>query len=311
MASQFMKDAEMVNKHLMDSRPDSSASTASSITSTTYKTTTIKCEPPESPSSGAENSVGDPDTEFISVPTSPSAVVGMGVDYPGSPYNSGSEYPMSRSPEEGDHDGSPPPPHGSNSRLSFTSSLNLSHSQQGGGGGGGGGSGGSGGSGGGGGGGGGGSSSSQLLDKKTLEYCVVCGDKASGRHYGAISCEGCKGFFKRSVRKQLNYVCRANQECEVTKHHRNRYDDDCSMANELRFVPGDTSQLEAMYRALSHCQLLHPDPQDSVSEDEEDGDGNGFQGFLAPEDDLNGGAEPAEEEEDMDVVDGQFDDAAD
>ena len=212
----------MVNKHLMDSRPDSSASTASSITSTTYKTTTIKCEPPESPSSGAENSVGDPDTEFISVPTSPSAVVGMGVDYPGSPYNSGSEYPMSRSPEEGDHDGSPPPPHGSNSRLSFTSSLNLSHSQQGGGGGGGGGSGGSGGSGGGGGGGGGGSSSSQLLDKKTLEYCVVCGDKASGRHYGAISCEGCKGFFKRSVRKQLNYVCRANQECEVTKHHRNR-----------------------------------------------------------------------------------------
>lgn len=142
----------MVNKHLMDSRPDSSASTASSITSTTYKTTTIKCEPPESPSSGAENSVGDPDTEFISVPTSPSAVVGMGVDYPGSPYNSGSEYPMSRSPEEGDHDGSPPPPQGSNSRLSFTSSLNLSHSQQGGGGGGGGGSGGSGGSGGGGGG---------------------------------------------------------------------------------------------------------------------------------------------------------------
>lgn len=84
------------------------------------------------------------------------------------------------------------------------------------------------------------------------------------------------------------------------------------MVNELRFVPGDTSQLEAMYRALSHCQLLHPDPQDSVSEDEEDGDGNGFQGFLAPEDDLNGGAEPAEEEEeDMDVVDGQFDDAAD
>ena len=60
------------------------------------------------------------------------------------------------------------------------------------------------------------------LDKKSLEYCVVCGDKASGRHYGAISCEGCKGFFKRSVRKQLNYVCRANQDCEVTKHHRNR-----------------------------------------------------------------------------------------
>lgn len=56
----------------------------------------------------------------------------------------------------------------------------------------------------------------------TVELCVVCGDRASGRHYGAISCEGCKGFFKRSIRKQLGYQCRGSQNCEVTKHHRNR-----------------------------------------------------------------------------------------
>ncbi|CAG9855479.1 unnamed protein product [Phyllotreta striolata] len=56
----------------------------------------------------------------------------------------------------------------------------------------------------------------------TVELCVVCGDRASGRHYGAISCEGCKGFFKRSIRKQLGYQCRGTQNCEVTKHHRNR-----------------------------------------------------------------------------------------
>lgn len=56
----------------------------------------------------------------------------------------------------------------------------------------------------------------------SVEYCVVCGDRASGRHYGAISCEGCKGFFKRSIRKQLGYTCRGSKDCEVTKHHRNR-----------------------------------------------------------------------------------------
>jgi len=56
----------------------------------------------------------------------------------------------------------------------------------------------------------------------SVELCVVCGDRASGRHYGAISCEGCKGFFKRSIRKQLGYQCRGNKECEVTKHARNR-----------------------------------------------------------------------------------------
>lgn len=56
----------------------------------------------------------------------------------------------------------------------------------------------------------------------TVELCVVCGDRASGRHYGAVSCEGCKGFFKRSIRKQLGYQCRGSKNCEVTKHHRNR-----------------------------------------------------------------------------------------
>ncbi|EAL39578.3 AGAP008382-PA [Anopheles gambiae str. PEST] len=56
----------------------------------------------------------------------------------------------------------------------------------------------------------------------SIELCLVCGDRASGRHYGAISCEGCKGFFKRSIRKQLGYQCRGSMNCEVTKHHRNR-----------------------------------------------------------------------------------------
>lgn len=55
-----------------------------------------------------------------------------------------------------------------------------------------------------------------------VELCLVCNDRASGRHYGAISCEGCKGFFKRSIRKQLAYQCRGSMNCEITKHHRNR-----------------------------------------------------------------------------------------
>merc|ERR1719234_893975 len=55
-----------------------------------------------------------------------------------------------------------------------------------------------------------------------LELCVVCGDRASGRHYGAISCEGCKGFFKRSIRKENGYQCRGNKDCQVNKSQRNR-----------------------------------------------------------------------------------------
>ncbi|KAL6119149.1 nr2c2 [Pungitius sinensis] len=64
--------------------------------------------------------------------------------------------------------------------------------------------------------------SGDLNRPQPVEYCVVCGDKASGRHYGAVSCEGCKGFFKRSVRKHLTYSCRSKQDCVINKHHRNR-----------------------------------------------------------------------------------------
>ncbi|XP_034028616.1 nuclear receptor subfamily 2 group C member 2 isoform X2 [Thalassophryne amazonica] len=64
--------------------------------------------------------------------------------------------------------------------------------------------------------------SGDLSRPQPVEYCVVCGDKASGRHYGAVSCEGCKGFFKRSVRKNLTYSCRSKEDCVINKHHRNR-----------------------------------------------------------------------------------------
>lgn len=54
------------------------------------------------------------------------------------------------------------------------------------------------------------------------ETCVVCGDRASGRHYGVVSCEGCKGFFKRSMRKDQGYKCRLTKDCDVNKNYRNR-----------------------------------------------------------------------------------------
>ncbi|CAF97945.1 unnamed protein product, partial [Tetraodon nigroviridis] len=52
--------------------------------------------------------------------------------------------------------------------------------------------------------------------------CAICGDKATGKHYGASSCDGCKGFFRRSIRKGHVYTCRFSRQCIVDKDKRNQ-----------------------------------------------------------------------------------------
>ncbi|XP_022131213.1 hormone receptor 4 isoform X2 [Pieris rapae] len=52
--------------------------------------------------------------------------------------------------------------------------------------------------------------------------CMICEDKATGLHYGIITCEGCKGFFKRTVQNRRVYTCVADGGCEITKAQRNR-----------------------------------------------------------------------------------------
>lgn len=52
--------------------------------------------------------------------------------------------------------------------------------------------------------------------------CKVCGDKSSGVHYGVITCEGCKGFFRRSQSSVVNYQCPRQKNCVVDRVNRNR-----------------------------------------------------------------------------------------
>jgi nuclear receptor subfamily 5 group A protein 3 len=54
------------------------------------------------------------------------------------------------------------------------------------------------------------------------ELCPVCGDKVSGYHYGLLTCESCKGFFKRTVQNKKVYTCVADRSCVIDKTQRKR-----------------------------------------------------------------------------------------
>ncbi|XP_036411144.1 nuclear receptor subfamily 1 group D member 2b isoform X2 [Megalops cyprinoides] len=53
--------------------------------------------------------------------------------------------------------------------------------------------------------------------------CKVCGDVASGFHYGVHACEGCKGFFRRSIQQNIQYKkCLKSENCPIMRVNRNR-----------------------------------------------------------------------------------------
>uniref|UniRef100_A0A8C3Q1S4 Hepatocyte nuclear factor 4-beta n=1 Tax=Chrysolophus pictus TaxID=9089 RepID=A0A8C3Q1S4_CHRPC len=66
------------------------------------------------------------------------------------------------------------------------------------------------------------SANTNLLNNGIGSLCSICGDRATGKHYGASSCDGCKGFFRRSVRKNHVYSCRFSRQCVIDKDKRNQ-----------------------------------------------------------------------------------------
>ncbi|XP_070577168.1 nuclear receptor subfamily 1 group D member 2-like [Ptychodera flava] len=53
--------------------------------------------------------------------------------------------------------------------------------------------------------------------------CQVCGAESSGFHFGAVTCEGCKGFFRRTIKAGGGdrYVCQSDRDCTIKSSTRN------------------------------------------------------------------------------------------
>ncbi|XP_029061032.1 vitamin D3 receptor isoform X1 [Monodon monoceros] len=58
------------------------------------------------------------------------------------------------------------------------------------------------------------------FDRHVPRICGVCGDRATGFHFNAMTCEGCKGFFRRSMKRKALFTCPFNGDCRITKDNR-------------------------------------------------------------------------------------------
>ncbi|XP_043939808.1 vitamin D3 receptor [Protopterus annectens] len=58
------------------------------------------------------------------------------------------------------------------------------------------------------------------FDRNVPRICGVCGDKATGFHFNAMTCEGCKGFFRRSMKRKAVFTCPFSNNCSITKDNR-------------------------------------------------------------------------------------------
>uniref|UniRef100_A0A8C8ZQP9 Nuclear receptor subfamily 1 group I member 2 n=1 Tax=Prolemur simus TaxID=1328070 RepID=A0A8C8ZQP9_PROSS len=53
------------------------------------------------------------------------------------------------------------------------------------------------------------------------QICRVCGDKATGYHFNVMTCEGCKGFFRRAMKRNAGLRCPYRKgTCEITRKTR-------------------------------------------------------------------------------------------
>lgn len=102
----------------------------------------------------------------------------------------------------------------------------------------------------------------------------------------------------------------------------NEDDDGDTAITEMQFAPDNTNNLDLMFQAMNTCQALHPDPQDSFSdediyedaEEEYEGEydeevGAGDAPCILQTEQMGTNHTEPEAEEAMDVEAGQFEDA--
>ncbi|CAL4131276.1 unnamed protein product, partial [Meganyctiphanes norvegica] len=90
----------------------------------------------------------------------------------------------------------------------------------------------------------------QKQQQKQQRICGVCSDKAKSMHFGGLSCDSCKAFFRRAVFRDsfLKFTCPNNRKCEINTVSRKccqhcRYQKCTSIGMDKSYVMADDKSL--------------------------------------------------------------------
>ena len=97
----------------------------------------------------------------------------------------------------------------------------------------------------------GGSAPDEVKPDIVKKVCKVCSDNASGNHFGVMTCEACKSFFRRSIRASAKYYCNNHNACIIDKRNRNR-----CQACRLRKCLDVGMQPDCEFHVISVCEPL-------------------------------------------------------
>jgi hypothetical protein len=110
------------------------------------------------------------------------------------------------------------------------------------------------------------------LPASLQKICLVCGDKALGYNFNAISCESCKAFFRRNALASKEFKCPFTNNCEITIVTR-RFCQKCRLEKCLaigmvkEFIMSDEDKAEKRRKIEENRakKRQHPSPEDTVT----------------------------------------------
>jgi hypothetical protein len=108
------------------------------------------------------------------------------------------------------------------------------------------------------------------------EPCCVCGDKSTGTHYGTVSCNGCKGFFRRTILRNQRFTCRFNKQCVIDKNFR------CA-CRYCRFQKCLSAGMKREAIQFERDSIGSPSKKSRSSPPMQSGTGNGSERITPPE----------------------------